>query len=44
MTKFGVQFDFDYEGDPPNVYIADRDGYGTAYLEVFEEPDLDEVT
>jgi hypothetical protein len=37
---FGIQLDFDAEGDPPVVYIADHGGRGTCYAEVFEEPAL----
>ena len=36
MTKWSVRFDFNGEGDPPEVYIVDKSGM--AYLEVFEEP------
>jgi hypothetical protein len=35
---WGIQFDFDAEGDPPSVYIAAGDGRGTCYVEVLEEP------
>ena len=38
--KFGVQLDFDCEGDPPTVYIANGSGTGMCYLEVFESPTL----
>lgn len=37
---FGIQFDFDQEGDPPSVYIADKEGRGTCCVEVLEEPKL----
>lgn len=36
--SYGFQFDFDEEGEPPKVYIAEGEGRGTAVLEVFEEP------
>ena len=38
--EFGIQFDFDSEGDPPAVYIADQDGCGSCYVEVLEDPVL----
>ncbi len=36
--KYGIQFDFDAEGEPPRVYIATEDGEGVVVVEVFEQP------
>lgn len=37
-NKFGIQFKFDCEREPPRVFIADNGGSGTCYVEIFEEP------
>jgi len=35
---YGIQLDFDEQGEPPRVFIADNHGRGTCVVEVFEEP------
>ena len=35
---YGIHFEFDVEGDPPQVFIAEDEGRGIDILEVLEEP------
>ncbi len=36
--RFGLCFEFDCEGDPPRVFIADKRGSGPSYVEILEAP------
>ena len=35
---YGIQYDFDEQGEPPQVCIADNGGLGTRCVLVYEEP------
>lgn len=36
--KYGIQFEFNSEGEPPKVYIAENEGNGTCVVQVIEYP------
>ena len=38
IMKYGLCLDFDYEGDPPKVFIAEDEGRGCSLIEILEEP------
>ena len=40
MSIYGIRLEFDVESEPPKVYIADKEGRGSCYIEVLEEPYL----
>lgn len=39
--EYGIYYDFDEEGEPPAVYIADNGGCGTCVVKIIEAPILD---